>query len=107
MRNIVTRHVCAAVRAIVRRMQALLRILLLAILGLATGNVAQAHTHVWVTMQSELVYAPDGSITGIRHAWAFDGMFSAFATRELYSKEKGKFTRKELAELAKVNVESL
>ena|SRR5690242_8050136 len=107
MRNIVTRHVCAAVRAIVRRMQALLRILLVAILGLATGNLAQAHPHVWVTMQTELVYAPDGSITGIRHAWAFDDMFSAFATQGLDSKEKGKFTREELAELAKVNVESL
>jgi ABC-type uncharacterized transport system substrate-binding protein len=88
-------------------MQALLRILLVAILGLATGNLAQAHPHVWVTMQTELVYAPDGSITGIRHAWAFDDMFSAFATQGLDSKEKGKFTREELAELAKVNVESL
>ena len=88
-------------------MQAMLRILLVAILGLATGNLAQAHPHVWVTMQTELVYAPDGSITGIRHAWAFDDMFSAFATQGLDSKEKGKFTREELAELAKVNVESL
>jgi ABC-type uncharacterized transport system substrate-binding protein len=88
-------------------MQALLRILLVAILGLAAGNLAQAHPHVWVTMQTELVYAPDGSITGIRHAWAFDDMFSAFATQGLDSKEKGKFTREELAELAKVNVESL
>jgi ABC-type uncharacterized transport system substrate-binding protein len=88
-------------------MQALLRILFVAILGLATGNLAQAHPHVWVTMQTELVYAPDGSITGIRHAWAFDDMFSAFATQGLVSKEKGKFTREELAVLAKVNVESL
>jgi len=88
-------------------MQAMLRILLVAILGLATGNLAQAHPHVWVTMQTELVYAPDGSITGICHAWAFDDMFSAFATQGLDSKEKGKFTREELAELAKVNVESL
>ena len=34
-------------------------------------------------------------------------MFSAFATQGLESKEKGKFTREELAPLAKVNVESL
>ncbi len=58
-------------------------------------------------MHSELVYAPDGSITGIRHAWSFDDMFSTFATQGLESKEKGKFTREELAPLAKVNVESL
>ena len=68
---------------------------------------AQAHPHVWVTMQTELVYAQDGSITGIRHAWSFDDMFSTFATQGLESKEKGKFTRDELAPLAKVNVESL
>jgi ABC-type uncharacterized transport system substrate-binding protein len=68
---------------------------------------AQAHPHVWVTMHSELIYAPDGSITGVRHAWAFDDMFSAFATQGYESKVKGQFTREELAPLAKVNVESL
>src|ERR1035437_5083953 len=68
---------------------------------------AQAHPHVWVTMHTELVYTPDGRITGVRQAWAFDDMFSAFATQGMESKEKGKFTREELAPLAKVNVESL
>ncbi len=68
---------------------------------------AQAHPHVWVTMHSEVVYAPDGSATGVRHAWAFDDMFSAFATQGYESKVKGQFTREELAPLAKVNIESL
>src|SRR2546429_5248192 len=68
---------------------------------------AHAHPHVWVTVKSELVYAPDGSVTGVRHAWTFDDMFSTFATQGLESKDKGKFTRDELAPLAKVNVESL
>jgi ABC-type uncharacterized transport system substrate-binding protein len=88
-------------------MNALLRILLAALLSLGASDLVQAHPHVWVTMQTELVYAPDGSITGIRHAWSFDDMFSTFATQGLESKEKGKFTREELAPLAKVNVESL
>jgi ABC-type uncharacterized transport system substrate-binding protein len=88
------------------------RILLFVFLALAftaqtfTG-VARAHPHVWVTMKSEVVYAPEGTATGIRHAWSFDDMFSAFATQGLDSKEKGKFTREELAPLAKVNIESL
>ena len=88
------------------------RILLFVFLALAftaqtfTG-VARAHPHVWVTMKSEVVYAPDGTATGIRHAWSFDDMFSAFATQGLDGKEKGKFTREELAPLAKVNIESL
>jgi ABC-type uncharacterized transport system substrate-binding protein len=70
-------------------------------------GVAHAHPHVWVTMKSVVVYAPDGSIVGVRHAWTFDDMFSAFATQGLDHKQKGMFTREELQSLAKVNVESL
>jgi ABC-type uncharacterized transport system substrate-binding protein len=68
---------------------------------------ARAHPHVWVTMTSEVLYAPDGSVTGVRHAWTFDDMFSAFATQGLDQKTKGQFTRDELQPLAKVNVDSL
>ena len=85
----------------------MLRILLAAFVTFVVAVPAWAHPHVWVTMRTELVYAPDGKITGIRHAWSFDDMFSTFATQGLESKEKGKFTREELAPLAKVNVESL
>jgi ABC-type uncharacterized transport system substrate-binding protein len=88
-------------------MKTLFRILFAALLNFDASGFVQAHPHVWVTMQTELVYAPDGSITGIRHAWSFDDMFSTFATQGLESREKGKFTREELAPLAKVNVESL
>ena len=88
-------------------MTAFLRNFLAALLTLAFSGLADAHPHVWVTMHSELVYAPDGSITGIRHAWSFDDMFSTFALQGMESKEKGKFTREELAPLAKVNVDSL
>ena len=73
----------------------------------AMVNTASAHPHVWVTMRSELVYGPDGSVTGIRHAWTFDDMFSAFATQGIDSKQRGVFTREELDPLAKTNVESL
>jgi ABC-type uncharacterized transport system substrate-binding protein len=73
----------------------------------ATVQVASAHPHVWVTMRSELVYGPDGTVTGVRHAWTFDDMFSAFATQGIDSKQRGVFTREELEPLAKTNVESL
>ena len=72
-----------------------------------TAGPALAHPHVWVTMKSEMVYAPDGTLTGVRHAWTFDDMFSAFATQGIESKKKGEFTREELAPLAEVNVTSL
>ncbi len=77
-----------------------------AALVIATA-AARAHPHIWVTVKSELVYAPDGTVTGVRHAWTFDDMFSVFATQGIESKQKGEFTREELAPLAEVNVTSL
>ncbi|HLL27805.1 MAG TPA: DUF1007 family protein [Xanthobacteraceae bacterium] len=68
---------------------------------------ASAHPHVWVTSKSELVYSPDGRLKQIRHAWTFDDMFSAFASQGLDKNGDGKFSRDELADLAKTNVESL
>jgi ABC-type uncharacterized transport system substrate-binding protein len=85
-----------------------LRTLLCSFLALVPlAGAAKAHPHVWVTMTSELVYAPDGAVTGVRHAWAFDDMFSAFATQGIETKQKGVFTREDLAPLAQVNVDSL
>jgi ABC-type uncharacterized transport system substrate-binding protein len=79
-----------------------------ALAGLLLACVpAAAHPHVWVTMTSELVYGPDGAVTGVRQAWTFDDMYSAFAIQGVESKEKDKFTRAELAPLAEVNISSL
>ena len=75
-------------------------------LSIATG-AAHAHPHVWITMTSAVIYAADGSVTGVRHAWTFDDMFSTFAIQGLESKQKGVFTREELQPLAEVNVTSL
>jgi ABC-type uncharacterized transport system substrate-binding protein len=71
------------------------------------AGLARAHPHVWATIKTELLYAADGSVTGVRHAWTFDDMFSAFATMGIKAKTKGEFTREELQPLAKVNVDSL
>jgi ABC-type uncharacterized transport system substrate-binding protein len=83
------------------------RLVFSALTCLFAGGEAIAHPHVWVTMKSEVVYAADGTVTGVRHAWTFDDMFSAFATQGIESKKKGAFTREELAPLAEVNVSSL
>jgi ABC-type uncharacterized transport system substrate-binding protein len=87
--------------------KAVLRHLLFAGWSLAFMGSASAHPHVWVTMASEIVYGADGTVTGVRHAWTFDDMFSTFATQGLDAKQKGVFTREELAPLAEVNVTSL
>jgi ABC-type uncharacterized transport system substrate-binding protein len=78
---------------------------LLAICGLSTS--ANAHPHVWVSATSELVYADDGTITGVRHAWTFDDMFSTYALQGIETKTKGVYTREDLAPLAQTNVESM
>ena len=98
---------CAAKALRFGPMTRLLRCLVLVALALFVAGKAQAHPHVWVTMKSELIYGADGSATGVRHAWTFDDMFSTFATQGLAAKEKGKFTREELAPLAEVNISSL
>jgi ABC-type uncharacterized transport system substrate-binding protein len=81
--------------------------LLLAGLLMAGSGVAQAHPHVWITAVSELLYAPDGSISGVRHAWTFDDMFSTYALQGIETKQKGVYSREELGSLAQTNVESL
>ncbi len=89
---------------VMRRLLDLL--LLVGALALYTG-AAQAHPHVWITAASELIYAPDGSVTGVRHAWTFDDMFSTYALQGIETRTKGVYSREELSSLAQTNVESL
>jgi ABC-type uncharacterized transport system substrate-binding protein len=75
-------------------------------LSLSIGS-ADAHPHVWVTLHSEILYAADGTMTGVRHAWTFDDMFSAYALQGIPHAKKSQYTREELASLAQLNVDSL
>jgi ABC-type uncharacterized transport system substrate-binding protein len=84
-----------------------------ALAGVVAGVVlgaaapALAHPHVWITARAEVAYAANGQVTGIRHAWTFDEAYSAFVTQGLDKNGDGKLAPDELAELAKVNTESL
>lgn len=78
-----------------------------AFLTLGVSGAANAHPHVWVTVKSKVLYGADGMITGIRQHWKFDEFYSSFAIQGLDKDEDGKFSKDELAELAKVNVTSL
>jgi ABC-type uncharacterized transport system substrate-binding protein len=75
-------------------------------LALLAAPVAFAHPHVWVAVRGEVVFSPDGKVAGVRHAWEFDEMYSAFAVQGLGKNGKPP-TREELAPLAKTNIESL
>lgn len=88
----------------------MVRIALLALmLAVAVGmpRPASAHPHVWVTMRTELVYGPDGSLTGLRQAWTFDEAFTAFALQGLEKQKDGTYGDDVLKPLAQVNVDSL
>lgn len=68
---------------------------------------ASAHPHVWVTVETEVLYNEQKAITGFRHKWDFDEYYSTFAVQGLDKNNDGKYDRAELAELAEINVSSL
>jgi ABC-type uncharacterized transport system substrate-binding protein len=73
----------------------------------AVAGPAAAHPHVFVDARAEIVFDKAGAITAIRHIWQFDEAFTAFAIQGLDANGDGKLSDKELAPLAKVNVDSL
>ena len=91
----------------VKLKRGLLGLLLLAGVLAFGSRQAQAHPHVWITATSQVIYGPDGSMSGVRHAWTFDDMFSTYALQGIETKVKGVYSREELAPLAQTNVESL
>jgi ABC-type uncharacterized transport system substrate-binding protein len=68
---------------------------------------ALAHPHVFVAAKAEVIYDGKGNVLGVNHVWTFDETYSAFATMGFPKGPDGKFLPEKLAELAKVNVESL
>jgi ABC-type uncharacterized transport system substrate-binding protein len=84
-----------------------MRLSLSAFLLLISLAPAVAHPHVFVTARSEIVYDQARRFVGVRHAWTFDDMFSAFATQGLDKNGDGRLSRDELQSLAQTNVDSL
>lgn len=84
----------------------MLRLLALALLPLLLAAPASAHPHVWVVYETAVVY-DGGRITGLRHKWTFDEMYTTMAIEGLDTNKDGVYSREELAELAKVNMEGL
>lgn len=80
---------------------------ILIICGLCAPMSALAHPHVWVTVETEVLYDQQKAITGFRHKWAFDEAYSSFAILGLDKNNDGNYDREELNELAEVNISSL
>ncbi len=68
--------------------------------------MARAHPHVFVTATEEVLSGADCLVSGVRHTWRFDDMYSVFVIQGL-GPEGAILTREQLAPLAKSNVESL
>lgn len=73
---------------------------------LAAASSARAHPHVWVTVETTIVY-DKGTVTGLKQKWSFDEMYTAMAIQGLDANKDGVYDRKELEELAKVNMDGL
>jgi ABC-type uncharacterized transport system substrate-binding protein len=67
---------------------------------------AAAHPHVWVTVETTVLYN-GGAVTGLQHTWTFDDMYAAMAVQGLDADGDGQYSRQELTELAQVNIDGL
>ncbi len=67
---------------------------------------ASAHPHVFVGVETTVDYK-DGKVSGLEHTWTFDDLYSADAVQGLDKNNDGTYSREELAELAKVNMDGL
>jgi ABC-type uncharacterized transport system substrate-binding protein len=71
------------------------------------GTQAQAHPHVWIDMQSSIVFTDDGLIKGVDVEWTFDDGYTQMALDGLDVDGDGMYSQDELAPLTKENIESL
>jgi ABC-type uncharacterized transport system substrate-binding protein len=73
---------------------------------LALMTDVSAHPHMWVTVQTTVLYEK-GTFTGLREKWTFDESYTAFAIQGLDKNHDGIYDREELSELAKVNIDAM
>jgi len=72
-----------------------------------SASLALAHPHVWVTMETEVDLSPNKEITGFKHKWTFDELYTNFAIEGLDTNGDGVYSEEELKPLAQTNVEAL
>ena len=72
-----------------------------------SGTVANAHPHVWVTVETTVLYDAHKAVTGLKQRWTFDEMYSSYSLEGLDKNHDGVFDADSLKQLAKENMESL
>ena len=73
----------------------------------ATTTRANAHPHIWASMETEILHDAQQQVTGFRHTWTFDEYYSSFALQGVDKNRNGVYEQEELKELAEVNITSL
>ena len=87
-------------------MRCLSALALTAALLVGLGGSAWCHPHVWISVETTVLY-DKGAFTGLKHKWTFDEFYTAMAIEGLDKNNDGVYSREELAELAKVNIDGL
>jgi ABC-type uncharacterized transport system substrate-binding protein len=65
-----------------------------------------AHPHVWVTVEM-MVLSEKGNLTGLEYKWTFDEGYTVMALEDFKKNPDGSYDSKQLADLAKVNIDGL
>ena len=76
-------------------------------LGLVAAAPAQAHPHVWIAMNSDVVFNGQGEIQGLNLVWTFDDAYTQMALDGLDSNGDGVYSQSEIEPLTKENMNSL
>lgn len=84
-----------------------LYIVMAAMMAGFVGTPARAHPHVWIEMQSSVVFTDDGMIKGVDLEWTFDDAYTQMALEGLDVDGDGIYSQAELAPLTKENIASL
>ena len=84
-----------------------LYIVMAAMMAGFVSQPAQAHPHVWIEMQSDVVFTDDGLIKGVDLEWTFDDAYTQVALEGLDADGDGLYSQDELAPLTRENIKNL
>lgn len=84
-----------------------LRIIFLSIIAGFVATAANAHPHVFVEANIEVVRNDNGDFTEIRHVWRFDELFSATLTIDFDKNGDGELDQEEIKEITDTVKESI
>ena len=74
---------------------------------MASAAGAAAHPHVWIEMQSDVVFNDQGLIQAVNLTWTFDDAYTQMALDGLDANGDGVYSQSELDPLTKENMASL